>query len=91
MVLNLGYRSGVPWNESKYSSPEFDKALDDAGGTLDVNERRKKMEKVEKILVDDAVIVLPLWLTRFAAGSTKVHNLKQHPTNYYQFNQVWVG
>jgi peptide/nickel transport system substrate-binding protein len=56
-----------------------------------VNERRKKMERVEKILVDDAVIVLPLWLTRFAAGSTKVHNLKQHPTNYYQFNQVWVG
>jgi peptide/nickel transport system substrate-binding protein len=91
MVLNLGYRSGVPWNESKYSNPEFDKALDEAGATLDVNERRKKMERVEKILVDDAVIVLPLWLTRFAAGSTKVHNLKQHPTNYYQFNQVWVG
>jgi len=91
MVLNLGYRTGVPWNESKYSNPEFDKALDDAGSTLDVNERRKKMEKVEKILQDDAVIVLPLWRSFFTAGSTKVHNLKQHPTNYYQFNQVWVG
>jgi peptide/nickel transport system substrate-binding protein len=91
MVLNLGYRSGVPWNESKYSSPDFDKALDDAGSTLDVNERRKKMEKVERILQDDAVIVLPLWRSVFTAGSTKVHNLKQHPTNYYQFNQVWVG
>jgi ABC-type transport system substrate-binding protein len=91
MVLNLGYRSGVPWNETKYSSPEFDKALDDAGSTLDVNERRKKMERVEKILQDDAVMIQPLWRSIFTAGSTKVHNLKQHPTNYYQFNQVWVG
>ena len=91
MVLNLGYRSGVPWNESKYSNPEFDKALDEASSVLDANERRKKMEKVEKILQDDAVIVQPLWRSIFTAGSTKVHNLKQHPTNYYQFNQVWVG
>ena len=91
MVLNLGYRSGVPWNETKYSNPAFDKALDDAGSTLDVNERRKKMEQVEKILQDDAVIIQPLWRSFFTAGSTKVHNLKQHPTNYYQLNQVWVG
>ena len=91
MVLNLGYRTGVPWNESKYSNPAFDKALDEAGSTLDVNERRKKMELVEKILQDDAVIIQPLWRSFFTAGSTKVHNLKQHPTNYYQFNQVWVG
>ena len=91
MVLNLGYRAGVPWNESNYSNPAFDKALDDAGSTLDVNERRKKMERVEKILQDDAVIIQPLWRSLFTAGSTKVHNLKQHPTNYYQFNQVWVG
>ena len=91
MVLNLGYRTGVPWNESKYSNPAFDKALDDAGSTLDVNERRKKMELVEKILQDDAVIIQPLWRSFFTAGSTKVHNLKQHPTNYYQLNQVWVG
>jgi peptide/nickel transport system substrate-binding protein len=91
MVLNLGYRSGVPWNESKYSNPEFDKALDDASSTVDVNERRKKMERVERILQDDAVIIQPMWRSLFTAGSTKVHNLKQHPTNYYQLNQVWVG
>ncbi|MDH3472671.1 MAG: ABC transporter substrate-binding protein, partial [Rhodospirillales bacterium] len=69
MVLNLGYRSGVPWNESRYANPEFDKALDEAGATLDVNERKKKMEKVEKILQDDAVMVQPLWRSVFTAGS----------------------
>jgi peptide/nickel transport system substrate-binding protein len=91
MVLNLGYRSGVPWNESHYSNPDFDKALDDAGGTLDVNERRAKMEKVERIIQDDAVIIQPLWRSVFTAGSKKVHNFKMHPTIYHQLNDVWVG
>ncbi|MDP6709156.1 MAG: ABC transporter substrate-binding protein, partial [Alphaproteobacteria bacterium] len=54
MVLDLGYRSGVPWNESHYNNPAFDKALDEAGATLDVAERKKKMATVEKILQDDA-------------------------------------
>jgi len=91
MVLNLGYRSGVPWNESHYDNPAFDRALDDAGATLDVSERRKKMENVEKILQDDAVIVQPLWRAVFTAGSTKVHGFKMHPTIYHQLNEVSVG
>jgi peptide/nickel transport system substrate-binding protein len=91
MVLNLAYRSGVPWNETKYSNPTFDKALDDASGTLDVNERRKKMERVEKILQDDAIFLQPLWRSVFTAAAKNVHNMKAHPTTYYQLNQVWVG
>ena len=90
MVLNLGYRSGVPWNESKYANPEFDAALDDAGATLDVVERKAKMEKVEKILQDDAVIIQPLWRSVFTGGSKKVHNFKMHPTIYHQLNDVWI-
>jgi len=90
MVLNLGYRSGVPWNESRYANPDFDKALDDAGATLDVKERKAKMEKVERILQDDAIIIQPLWRSVFTAGSKKVHNFAMHPTLYHQLNNVWV-
>src|SRR5207249_7392459 len=36
MSLALAYRSGVPWNESKYSNPEFDRLLSLAEGTIDV-------------------------------------------------------
>ncbi|RMD61765.1 MAG: ABC transporter substrate-binding protein [Alphaproteobacteria bacterium] len=91
MVLNLGYRSGVPWNESHYNNPAFDKALDEATGTLDVNERRKKMEVVEKILQDDAVIVQPLWRAVFTATSKKVRGYQTHPTFYHQLNKVWIA
>lgn len=90
MVLNLGYRSGVPWNESHYANPEFDAALDDASATLDVNERRKKMVKVESILQGDAVISQPLWRAVFTATTKKVHGYKTHPTFYHQFQNVWL-
>ncbi|NCF25943.1 MAG: ABC transporter substrate-binding protein [Gammaproteobacteria bacterium] len=91
MVLNLGYRSGVPWNESRYSNPAFDKALDEAGGILDVDERRKKMEKVEKILQQDAIIVQPLWRSVISAGTKNVHDYAMHPTIYHQLNKVSVS
>ncbi len=91
MVLNLGYRSNVPWNETKYDNPDFDKALDEASGVLDVAERRKKMEKVQNILQADAVIVQPIWRPIVTAGGKNVHNYVMHPTNYHQINKVWVG
>jgi peptide/nickel transport system substrate-binding protein len=90
MVLSLGYRTGVPWNETHFANAEFDAALNDAEGTLDVEERRAKMEKVEKILQDAAVMVQPVWRPVFTMVSPKVHNYPAHPTQYHQFNQVWI-
>ena len=90
MVLNLGYRSGVPWNETAYSNPEFDKALDVASGILDVEERRKAMQEVETILQNDAIIAQPLWRSIFTATSTRVKGYRAHPTQYHQFQEVWL-
>ena len=91
MVLNLGYRSGVPWNESHYNNPEFDKLLDQATATLDVTERRKIMEKVQATLQHDAVIVQPLWRSAFTATNERVKGYQAHPTLYHQFNKVWLA
>lgn len=90
MVLSLGYRSNVPWNESAFSDPEFDAALDDAEATLDVEERRQKMEKVERILQDAAVMVQPVWRPVFTITAKRVHGFPPHPTQYHQFNKVWL-
>jgi peptide/nickel transport system substrate-binding protein len=88
MVLGLAYRTGVPWNESSYANPAFDAALDDAESTLDVEKRRVKMEKVEKILQDDAVLVQPFFRSVFTAVRDNVVGLKNHPTRYYRFHKV---
>ena len=90
MVLNLGYRGGVPWNESAYNNPDFDAALDEAGSILDVGERQKAMEKVQKILQDDAVIAQPLWRAIFSATGKNIKGYALHPTQYHQLQDVWV-
>ncbi len=90
MVLGLGYRAGVPWNETAYNNPKFDAALDDAEATLDVNERKKKMAVCEKILQDDAIIPQPFWRSVFKAANKRVKGFKTHPTLYHQFQDVWL-
>ncbi len=91
MVLSLAYRAGVPWNETGLNNPEFDKALDEAEALLDAEARRAKMEKVEQILQDEAVLVQPFFRSVFTAVSDKVENLQIHPTLYYRFHDVSVS
>lgn len=88
MVLGLAYRTGVPWNESSYANPKFDAALTAAESTLDIEKRRAKMEKVEKILQDDAVMVQPFFRAVFTAIRENVIGFEMHPTRYYRFNKV---
>src|SRR3546814_5196635 len=38
MVLGVAYRANVPWNETGYNNPEFEKALDKAESLLDRSE-----------------------------------------------------
>ncbi|MGF1477742.1 MAG: ABC transporter substrate-binding protein [Geminicoccaceae bacterium] len=90
MVMSLGYRTGVPWNETGYANPEFDAALDEAESIIDVEERKEKMQVVQKMLQDDAVMVMPIWRPVYTIINAKVQNYPAHPTQYHQFNQVWI-
>jgi len=89
MCMSLAYRTGVPWNESRYANPEFDKALDAAEAILDVNERKPKLMNAAKILQDDCVMIMPLFRPIYTIVSKNVQNYHGHPTQYHQFNKVW--
>lgn len=90
MVLSLAYRKGVPWNETAYNNPAFDKALDKAESLVDVEKRRSAMKKVEKILQGDAIMVQPMWRPIFVTAQKKVKGFFAHPTLYHQFQKVWL-
>jgi peptide/nickel transport system substrate-binding protein len=90
MVLNLAYRSGGVWNETHYSNPEFDKALDTAGSILDPRERSKVMKTCEQILQDSSVISQTLWRSVFTAGYERVKGFQEHPTEYQLFFTTWI-
>jgi peptide/nickel transport system substrate-binding protein len=82
MVLGLAYRTGVPWNESKWSSPKFDELLTKAEGILDVDKRREVIAEIEKLMQEEGPIVQPLWRSVFAAMDKKIKGFAAHPTNY---------
>lgn len=90
-VLNLAYRTGVAWNETAYSNPEFDRLLDEAGAILDANERRPVMAKLEKILQDDAVISQDFWRSAFISANERVQGIYAHVALEHHYNKVWLA
>ncbi len=91
MTYALAYRTGVPWNESKYSNRDFDNLLTQAEGTLDVNQRRELMAKLETILQDDGPIVQPLWRSVFTFHDKRLQGFRMHPTSYIFAHQLALG
>jgi peptide/nickel transport system substrate-binding protein len=90
MTLDLAYRSGGAWNESRFSNADFDAALNKASGIVDPKQRSVAMESVERILQDNAVMVQPFWSDRFGAASNKVRGFRLHPSTYNNLFKTWL-
>ncbi len=90
MCLALAYRTGVPWNESGFSNAEFDKILDLAEATADVEKRREHVKKLEEILQNDGPLVQPLFRKVFTYCDKKMKGFRMHPTQYIECNEIWL-
>ena len=90
-VLSLGFRTGVPWNAPEYSNPEFDRLLDEASQLVDVDERRKVMEKIEILLQQDGPFAQPCWRMLMTAHHTRVQNFRMHPSYRVFGNEIGVS
>ena len=44
-----------------------------------------------RIIQDDAVMIQPLFRPLFSIVRKTVKGLELHPTNYHQFNKVWIS
>jgi peptide/nickel transport system substrate-binding protein len=91
MALAEAYRSGASWNETHFSDPQFDQALAEAEATLDVVQRKAKMQRVEQILRDAALMIQPFWRPVFVLASSKVHGYQAHPARQMQLTKVWMS
>lgn len=89
MVLNLAYRSGVPWNETGYANPDFDALLDQANGIPDADTRREVMAQIEQIMQDDAVINQSYWRSLYRSYRSNVVNAGMHPK--FEINVHYLG
>lgn len=89
-VLGLAYRSGVAWNETAYNNPEFDRLLDQAEATVDVEERTAIVRQLAEILQDDAIAITPFWTKIYTAGSDKVQGFSYHFAREFHLEHVWL-
>jgi len=90
MVLSLAYRCGVPWNESSYCNPEFDRLLTKAEGIVDPEERSKVMAKLQRILQEDGTIIQPFWRGLLTVHHERVKGFQEHPSQYIFGEQLAV-
>jgi peptide/nickel transport system substrate-binding protein len=90
-MLDLCYRTGSTWNETHFSDPAFDAAVDQAQGILDPKERSVAMVAAEKILQDSAVMVQPYWAKNFTAAATYVMGHRGNPSHFYRMDGVWLA
>lgn len=88
MIMGLGYRTGVPWNESGYSNAKFDAILSKAEGTLDMDKRRDMIGQLEQIMHEDGPIAQPLFRNTFTFYDKRVLGASMHPSNYFFGNRL---
>ncbi len=90
MVLSLGFRTGVPWNPTQFADKEFDDLLTQAEGTLDVDERRAVMEKVQIIMQERGPIAQPVWRSIVTGVDKRVKGFDMHPQRWLRTNEVAI-
>lgn len=87
-IMALAYRSGEAWNESAFSNAEFDALLTQALAIADADKRRVVMEKIEKIMQDEGVIIQPYWRAVYRHHTAKVKGCDMHPT-FEHHHDLW--
>ena len=80
-ILALAYRSGEAWNESAWANPEFDALVTKAQAVASADKRRLIMAKIQKLMQDEGVIVLPFWRSLFRHGKSGLVGADMHVTH----------
>ena len=88
-VLNLAYRSGVPWNETAFANAEFDALLDQANSLADADARREVMAQIQTIMQEEGVVIQPYWRSLFRNAAPNVHGAEMHPTFVVDYVHYW--
>ncbi|MBL3550747.1 ABC transporter substrate-binding protein [Rhodovulum sulfidophilum] len=88
-MLNLAYRSTAAWNETGFRNAEFDALLDQATAIADDTARREVMARLEQMMVDDGVAIIPYFRSLYRHAREGVLNAGMHPK--YEINVHHLG
>ena len=89
-IYNLAFKSGVAWNETAFANADFDTLLAQANAIADADARREVMAKLQRIMLDEGVLIQPYWRSIFRHVRPGVHGADQHPTWEHHHYKWWV-
>lgn len=89
-IYNLAYKSGVAWNETAFSNAEFDAGLERANAISDADQRREVMAELQRIMLDQGVLIQPYWRSLFRHTTDRVRGAEMHPTFEHHHYKWWM-
>ena len=90
MTLGLALRSGAAWNKSRYADKKFDALLDEATGTVSVDDRRNVYSKLQPYLREHGPFAEPLFNYALAGQTKRVQNFTPTAFRYGIFTNSWI-
>ena len=93
-ALQLAYTADkdgklAPWNETHWVDLEFVEQLDLANRTLDIEERRSVMSKMEDIMQARGPVFVSFWNSNWNITRSEFRNVKAHPRSFDLLGEVW--
>lgn len=91
MLLPLAYTEDAigNWNETRWVDSEFEEKLNEAMGTLDIENRRAIMSDLEDIMQERGPIGNSFWKKVWNITNSRFQNIVSHPTAYDLLYEVW--
>lgn len=77
-------------NLARYKSADFDSAIEMGTASNDIAERYKHFVEAEKIMMQDAPIIVLWYEETIKVTYSKVRNLRLNEMNFYQFRDVYI-
>jgi peptide/nickel transport system substrate-binding protein len=88
-IFSLAYKSGVAWNETALNNADLDAALAEALSISDAEKRKVVMEKIEKIMQDEGVLIQPYWRSLYRHTTPEIRGCEQHPMIEHHHYKWW--
>ncbi len=90
-VLQPIFYTGSGDNNSNYTNPEFDAAIDAARQIVDDDERAAAYQAANLIVAEDFPVIPMFYYKHTYVSSDRVHNLYFTPSAYATLNHCWLS
>jgi len=90
-ALSIVYLCDGVWNETFMCIPELDALIIRARGEVDLEQRKRTYAEVQRILIDDASRIIPIFRPVFVGMLDNVRGISAHPNNWLLLHEAWLA